>query len=183
MTDAEPERTLADIIRTGTTIEVKAASDALIAKHGRDIADRLWAEACDDVGRARAIAEMPLPADEHALAKFLESDDNAVVNGMYDRLVAELGQERATELWSAACRIGDHDSAIADAVARLGSALAAINLEVGRAASALRKLTDGEAWHIEFAGGTPGEDIGEFLRVIARTTRAAEALHQKAAGA
>ena len=57
MTDAEPERTLADIIRTGTTIEVKAASDALIAKHGRDIADRLWAEACDDVGRARAIAE------------------------------------------------------------------------------------------------------------------------------
>ena len=127
--------------------------------------------------------DTPLPADASALAEFMNAGTDADVNAMYDRLVAEFGQARTDDLWTAACNSISHDAQIVDALGDLGSALDAMNMAAYKARAALRRLVDGDAWHIEIAEGQTGRDIGAFLDDIARYGRAAEVLYQKAAGA
>lgn len=64
MTDTN--RSLADILRTGTTAEIKAASDFSIATHGREVADTLWDQARIDVEAIEHVLEILAVARRNA---------------------------------------------------------------------------------------------------------------------
>jgi hypothetical protein len=70
----------------------------------------------------------------------------------------------------------EHAAAIDAAQLQLADAIAAARAAISRAAAACRSLTEGSAWHVEFAEGTTGADIGAFLKDAARLLGAADAL-------
>lgn len=127
-------------------------------------------------------AEIPLPKNVTELAAFMKTDDDIAVNAMYDRLVAKLGQEPADEMWTHALNDMDHDAAIDEALDNLKKELGNIVLAWGRAEYQVRRLTGGDAWHVDFAEGSIGRDLADFLGDVGRAARAAEALYGKAVG-
>lgn len=126
--------------------------------------------------------ESPLPTDAGELAAFMKTADDDAVNAMYNRLVADLGQDRAGDMWTSACRELDYDTAVDEAIESLKKNLTAIVLATHSAEREVRRLTEGDAWHVEFAEGSIGRDLADFLRDIGRGARAAEALYGKAMG-
>lgn len=126
--------------------------------------------------------EAPTPANAYELVEFMKANSDPAVSVMYDRLLAELGSDKANAMWTSACGELDYDANVNDAVVRLKSALGDLYRATYTAQSELRRLTDGNAWHIEFAEGPIGADIASFLQDIARNARAAEVLFQKASG-
>lgn len=127
-------------------------------------------------------AEPEIPTAEHELVEFMETATDAAVNAMYDRLVAKLGQDPADVLWRGACREMDHDSDVAAAISELTDATARAIRALFEAQAALYRLREGDAWHAEYNGTGPGEDIEVLLSDARRFATAAQALHRQTAG-
>lgn len=128
--------------------------------------------------------EHAMPNNAYELAEFLRNtDDHAATNAMYDRMESTIGREATSTMWDSAGSEIEHDSAIDEAVAALGDAVGRAIRALFEAQSALHRLTEGDAWHVEYAEGGRGEDIGAFLMDSRRAAMAAGALHRETAGA
>jgi hypothetical protein len=118
--------------------------------------------------------DMPLdccaPLTPHYIAALMLSPDDG---GLYDRLVAELGPERAAEMNNAACNIYDHQGQVEAWRERLGVLVEDAMLTLGRANATMNDLTG--AGDVEFEGRA-GSDVQALLARAQVDLNAARAL-------
>jgi hypothetical protein len=120
----------------------------------------------------------PIPTDPYLIAELVRQHRGIpeVEGQLYERVEAAVGASRIKSVWHAACAELDHDAALTAEVNALDKALADALANVERAQRAITSLTSGEAWHIEYAESTAGEDIAAHLAAAGLALRSARAL-------
>jgi hypothetical protein len=117
------------------------------------------------------------PDNEYDLAARIDAlgpDDS--YDDLRTLMVAAHGQDAADRLFERAHLELEHDYAIESAQSELAAALHDAETALTAAVRALLRLTEGDAWHVEYAEGTTGDDIKAFLDTAARSVRATNAL-------
>lgn len=121
----------------------------------------------------------PVPKNADELADLLESGlQGPQLSQVLDAVETRHGSLRASQMIDSAVAAVTQERNMAQALTDLESALTRAADQLTRAESALHRLTDGDAWHAEYANGTIGRDIAEFLTDAARSVRATIALNQ-----
>jgi len=117
-------------------------------------------------------------ASEESLPRRIRADKGSNGTGSsfpdtYTRLVVYYGQNRADQMWSAACAEIDRDAEIGEHVAVLCDNVNAALGKVVLAQQAVRELVSSRLYHVDLAEGWTGSDLQRSLDDAAHELRAA----------
>lgn len=120
-----------------------------------------------------------LPSNDAELATLLENGlEGQEFATVMDQLKTRYGSLRANQMLDSASATVDHDKNLHQAQSDLAAALGDAARNLREARTALCRLTDGDAWHVEYAEGSTGRDMAAFLSDAERYIRAVIALDQ-----
>lgn len=122
--------------------------------------------------------DLPMPADEAALTRFLNSADSDETETMRHQITDYYGEHTGGIMWHNAMFDTYHARNVRLAVQNLTDALTAAHAQLYTAAAELHRLRDGDAYHEEYAGPVAGADIAGMISSAQMGIRAALAIHQ-----
>lgn len=116
--------------------------------------------------------------EQHQLAHLADGPRGDEFAAVMDALEARHGSLRACQMLDSATATITREKNLAQAQNDLASALDHATSHLRQARAALQRLTDGDAFHTEYAEGTTGRDMDAFLADAERHIRATIALDQ-----